>query len=310
MNKDTKNFKLEIKSFDEQTGEISFYGAVFNNIDSYDDVILPGAFKNCLTRKKPKEIKFCYNHDRSVFIGTFDKLEEDNYGLFVKGRLILDLEKGKEAYILTKNNILDGFSIGYRALDSEEIGGIRYLKEIDLFEISLVIDPANPSAKLVSVKSQLLVDEKDAIINEEEVKGLFSEGSIPNQYMINNKLVFSKNKDGQMALNFKAIEGLTLEEKESNLELIRIFYQAFRKSFDDYTIMSPVCEKKSLIASWDLREFDRYLKKELSNAEIKAFYNRIDELKNKKNKEEFDDANVQKHLKNRATLEECILLGL
>jgi len=307
MDKNIKDFKLEIKSLNEETGEISFYGAVFNNVDSYNDVILPGAFKNCLNRKKPNEIKFCYKHDRATFIGVFNKLEEDNYGLFVKGKLITDLEKGKEAYILTKNKILDGFSIGYRAIDTEEIDGIRYLKEIDLDEISLVINPANPEAKLISVKSQLKVDLKDNIINIEEVKKSFVDGQIPSEYLVNNKLVFNKNEQNEMVLNCKAVEELNLEDKESNIDQIRTFYQAFRKSFDDYTIMSPVCEKKNLIESWDLREFDRYLKRDLSVQEVKTFYNRINELKNKKNKEEFDDAAVQKHLKNRATLEECIL---
>ena len=54
-----------------------------------------------------------WQHDYSHPIGVWLDMEEDHKGLLVKGRLLLEVTKGREAYSLLKNGISNGLSIGF-----------------------------------------------------------------------------------------------------------------------------------------------------------------------------------------------------
>jgi len=72
----------------------------------------------------------------------------------VEARLLLDVQKGREAYSLLKNNAISGLSIGYKVKDSiyDYDTGLRLIRKIELYEISLVTFPANEMAQVVGVK--------------------------------------------------------------------------------------------------------------------------------------------------------------
>jgi HK97 family phage prohead protease len=152
-------FALEAKSVaetKEETGEFGTfrgYGSVFNNLDQDYDVVRPGAFKSTLERQP--RIKMLWQHRASEIIGSFISLHEDDKGLLVEGRINLGTEKGREAYALLKAGDMDGLSIGYRVKDFEvdTKTGVRFLKDLDLMEISLVTMPANQRALVTDVKS-------------------------------------------------------------------------------------------------------------------------------------------------------------
>jgi len=72
---------------------------------------------------------------------------------YLKGKLATKSSKGSDAYELIKEGALDGLSIGYRVKDFEMRGDNRYLKEIDLYEVSLVTIGANSQALIDSVKA-------------------------------------------------------------------------------------------------------------------------------------------------------------
>ena len=80
---------------------------------------------------------------------------EDAKGLRVKGKLCLEVDKGKEAHALLKMGALNGLSIGFIskqwAYDRET--EVRTLTEVDLWEVSLVTFPANDKARVTNVKS-------------------------------------------------------------------------------------------------------------------------------------------------------------
>lgn len=79
---------------------------------------------------------------------------EDDKGLFIQGRFA-NTEKGKEIRELAMMGAIDSFSIGYRTLDYEySNSGDRLLKEVDLFEVSLVTFPANELATITAVKTE------------------------------------------------------------------------------------------------------------------------------------------------------------
>ena len=289
-----KNINIEIKNI-EDTGKISGYGAIFNNIDLKNDIIQKGAFTKTLMEKNIKEIYFLRQHNKDVIIGEFNDIHEDENGLYVEGKFFLDTTAGKDAYRLAKKGILNSFSIGYIAKDFgyEEINGeeIRDLKSVDLLEVSLVIMPANKSAKITEIKSEIseiIVDDKEA-----EIKEFYDNAELKmDGYQIYNVV------DNVAKLNFKAVEELPLDVKQKNKEQIQQFYRIFRKEFKDYTLMSEVCDLKELFGIWELKEFDKFLKSEnkgLTNSELKVFYNRILELKTPKKTDDVEK-NEKKHL--------------
>lgn len=164
---DKKEFlpvQFEVKNMtSEKTekGNFAFfegYAAVFSNEDAKDDIIVKGAFAKTISTNR--KIRLLFQHDRYVVIGQVMEAYEDNYGLYVKCRLDIDVEKAAEVYTLLKSGSLDSMSIGFKTIkaDFKEINGnvIRYVQEVELFEVSVVTFPANDNAVITDVKSVLL----------------------------------------------------------------------------------------------------------------------------------------------------------
>lgn len=148
---------LEIKSVDEN-GTFSGYGSVFHNEDSYGDVVRPGAFKSSLEKwvQKGRLPPMLWQHDHREPIGVFTKMQEDEKGLYVEGRLLIDdIPQARAAYALLKEKVLGGMSIGYREIliEQDHKEKITNLLELDLWEVSLVTFPANEAATVDSVKA-------------------------------------------------------------------------------------------------------------------------------------------------------------
>ena len=145
---------MHIKSINDH-GEISGYASVFDVVDGHNDLVLKGAFtksvENFRTNQKPKLL---WQHDVNFPIGIIDDLYEDDYGLFVKSRLLLDIPKSREVYSLLKNKAIDGFSIGYSINKSYIKGATQYLSDLNLLEISIVTFPACKEALIENIKSR------------------------------------------------------------------------------------------------------------------------------------------------------------
>lgn len=150
----------ELKFLDSTDGPGTFggYASAFNNVDSYGDTILPGAFKSSLhSHGLPK---LFFNHDsRMLPIGKILAAEEDNRGLLVKGELTPNLPAAEEVLAALKHGTVDGLSIGFylRSGDyKENDDGGRTIKRVSqLIEISVVNFPAEADARinLASVKT-------------------------------------------------------------------------------------------------------------------------------------------------------------
>jgi len=97
-----------------------------------------------------------WQHDPAQPIGVWDEVREDDTGLWVKGRLLRDVAKGREAAELIAAGAIDGLSIGYRTVKaSKNDKGQRVLQELELWEVSLVTFPMLPSAR-VGAKGETL----------------------------------------------------------------------------------------------------------------------------------------------------------
>lgn len=187
---------VDVKFAGAETMEFSGYGAVFGNKDYYDDVIEPGAFAETLAQSKKtgQWPAMLLQHgggmlgaDDMMPVGIWTSLSEDGHGLKVEGKLA-DTTRGRETYALMKmtpRSAINGLSIGYIAKEwtagTKPSEPRRKLKSVELLEISLVTFPANPKARVSSVKSGLTIRDaekalRDVGFSQSDAKAIVSGG--------------------------------------------------------------------------------------------------------------------------------------
>jgi len=159
-------------------GEFSGYGSTFGNLDLGGDIIKAGAFNKTLNDwgmrgEMPFLLAF---HDMNRPIGDWLEMREDEKGLFVRGRLWVKgdrrIEDAVMAYNMLRGTGQKTLSIGYYVKDYEMQdsinGSIRVIKEVDLVEVSVVLIPMNPEARITAVKA--LKDEEGNILSKRDVE--------------------------------------------------------------------------------------------------------------------------------------------
>ncbi len=130
---------------------IEGYASLYGLADRGGDVVQAGAYAASLARLKAegRKVKMLWQHDPAQPIGVWDEVREDARGLLVKGRLLSDVARGREAAALVEAGALDGLSIGYRTKRAERDGaGRRLLHELELWEVSLVTFPMLAEARV------------------------------------------------------------------------------------------------------------------------------------------------------------------
>lgn len=134
---------------------IEGYASLFGARDQGGDTVQAGAYARSLVRlaAEGRRVKMLWQHDPAQPIGIWDEVREDARGLWVKGRLLPEIGKGREAAALIAAGAIDGLSIGYRTVRAgkDETGG-RVLQELELWEVSLVTFPMLREARLGAVK--------------------------------------------------------------------------------------------------------------------------------------------------------------
>ncbi|MCP4923777.1 MAG: HK97 family phage prohead protease [bacterium] len=171
--------KIELKAIDGE-GFFTGYGSVFNVLDDQGDRVVSGAFQRSIQdwENRGQMPKMLWQHESKQPIGYWTHMSEDENGLYVEGRLLLDIQKAQEAYSLMQAEVLDGLSIGYRVVDFHEdtVKKERFLTEVDLHEVSLVTFAANQRAKILTLKSNDNDPEEDSINQEiQDLRDLISE---------------------------------------------------------------------------------------------------------------------------------------
>ena len=136
-------------------GTFSGHAALFGIEDLARDVIEPGAFAASLAARGADGVKMLWHHDPAEPIGRWLEIREDGRGLFVRGRLLMGVARAREAATLMKAGVLDGLSIGFRTVSGrrDQKSGIRRLKAIDLWEISIVTFPMQPDARVARIET-------------------------------------------------------------------------------------------------------------------------------------------------------------
>ncbi len=139
-----------------EDGEFKGHAAVFGNVDQGGDMIIEGAFANTL--RSNRKVRVLWNHSSADPIGHPVQMQEDNVGLFVRGKLNQEVQRGREARALLKSGDIDGMSIGFQVAKNgaefDEDTGIFKLKELKLREFSIVTFPMNELAITTGIKSE------------------------------------------------------------------------------------------------------------------------------------------------------------
>jgi len=139
------------------------YASLFGAKDQGGDQVESGAYAASLKSLKSggRAVKMLWQHDPSQPIGVWDEVFEDKKGLYVSGRILEEVRAGAEALALLRAGAIDGLSIGYRTLKASKTqDGGRALKQLDLWEVSLVTFPMLPEARVQSSQDQ----EEDAAL--------------------------------------------------------------------------------------------------------------------------------------------------
>jgi len=154
--------KAQSVDFDSgKNGSISGYFATFHHDhgDSYGDVIRKGAFLGTIERRKKTGHPFplCLNHDFSCIIGKVTDIHEDYTGAHFTAEFF-PTERAQEIRETVKSGVLWQFSFAYDVLKAKKIKAedgstVNELQELELYEISVVLVPANSRATITDVKS-------------------------------------------------------------------------------------------------------------------------------------------------------------
>lgn len=142
--------RLEIKATLDvsEAGEIVGTAWPFNaGPDSVGDLITKGAF-NFVSQELP----LLFQHNVADLVGTVTEAAETNEGLIVKGKLHMDQPRARTVLGMVKSGLVSGLSIGFKTKSSTKQGKNRLITALDLFEISLVRNPAHPRARVSSAK--------------------------------------------------------------------------------------------------------------------------------------------------------------
>lgn len=143
-------------------GQFEAYASVFGNKDSYGDVVVKGAFAKTLAdwTGSGQNIPLLFGHNMSdpdFNIGHVSAATEDDHGLKVIGQLDLENPKALQVYRMLKGRRVNQMSFAYDVLDSARatVDGddVNELRDLKLYEVSVVTIGANQDTEILAVKS-------------------------------------------------------------------------------------------------------------------------------------------------------------
>jgi HK97 family phage prohead protease len=164
----TKSVVVKFKTDGLADGEFIGYASVFGNKDSYGDVVIKGAFANTLAEweRKGVPIPLLWGHntaDPDFNLGEIVTAEEDDKGLKVHGRLDMESPKSAQTYRLLKSGRVNQMSFAYHVVDGAYIqpegddktwrDAYYELRELELYEVSIVPIGANQETEILAVKA-------------------------------------------------------------------------------------------------------------------------------------------------------------
>ena len=148
---------------EDGAGVVSGVASVWDNVDSYGDVMLKGAFADTIQEHADagNRIPFVWGHetqDPFAYLGELTEVRETDEGLAFEAALDMDNPKAVQVYKLLKARRVRDLSFGFIPRDtspSERDGvEVREVKSVELLEVSAVHVGANRAARVTEVRSQ------------------------------------------------------------------------------------------------------------------------------------------------------------
>lgn len=127
-------------------GTFCGYASLFGRMDLCGDIVEAGAFARSLGYRRSEGVGLYLEHDPRCVIGHWTRIEEDDRGLWVEGK-IAATPAARSAAQAMASGTLDGLSIGFSTVRERRNGSVRRLIEIDLWEVSVVSSPMLPEAR-------------------------------------------------------------------------------------------------------------------------------------------------------------------
>ena len=161
---------------EQSSRKISGYAAVFGNKDSYGDILIKGCFAKSITERGPesktnRKIAFLWMHDMDEPLGRITKLVEDEKGLYFEAELDM-IPEADRALIQMESGTLNQFSIGYQyvwdKMEYDENQDAFIVKEVNLFECSVVTIGANEETEYSGLKSDQIESEENKLFRDTE----------------------------------------------------------------------------------------------------------------------------------------------
>jgi|GEM_PF-3037085 len=172
-----RTVQFELKDLTENgtfSGILSTYGG---KPDLGGDVVVKGAFAQTLAANNGR-IPLLVDHDSSKQIGLL-KLTDTPEALQAQGVLNMELPLAQEVRSKLRfnlsNGIKTGLSIGYLTVKDFVADGVRYLKQLDLYEGSVVLFPMNPSAMIQNAKRFSETEKAEIATLARAIKQVYSE---------------------------------------------------------------------------------------------------------------------------------------
>lgn len=162
-------------------GTVRGYASTFDrDPDAYGDVVAKGAFERTLAEWASKGGDVCipllYGHntdDPEYNIGRVTSATEDERGLLVEAEFDPDNRKAQYVRKLVQEGRLYQFSFAYDVRDAKtvDVDGFKAneLRDLDLFEVSLVQIPANQHATVEDVKA-LKYERRNSKSDEDKIR--------------------------------------------------------------------------------------------------------------------------------------------
>lgn len=150
---------------------IKAYALAFGNVDSWGDIIVPGAVDEFLKGENLQRMALCYQHNMDEVIGVITEVGVDEKGMWFEAD-VLPTTTGKDVQTLIRAGAIKEFSIGYyaNAYHYEKRDGydfdIRILDQITIVEVSPVTRAANPQAVLLDAKNEQIEEKQETPIIE------------------------------------------------------------------------------------------------------------------------------------------------
>jgi len=202
MNTNVLKFDFAINNIKSDNSFFIFEGlaSTFEK-DLHDDVIEKGAFNDSLKKGLPT-ILFQHNTFEPIGI-TMEAKERDN-GLFLKGKLPKNdtFVTGRvipQIEIGSINSMSIGFSMSRD--DFEIKDGIRFIKKLDLHEVSLVTFPANRGAKITDFKS-IEIRDLESLKNKRDLESVLRDAGFSRKaaVFLSSKVEFADDPNKEILL--------------------------------------------------------------------------------------------------------------